>query len=351
MKKIGLLLVTTIFLSGCSATSGILTREDVIEAGKGNSKEIIEKQKEVSYVPEDVKEFIGQIKEANDNFDDTSYNYSNMILDNTNFMEEGKFLKELYISNNADGDSTEEFKKIVNILDKTIAKGIKLYLDKNIDADLEDSGVSTRLGRAWVSIRPVEILDERHDYIEQNMDAAEDFRSEFAKNEVSIVLKLKDIKDPKYKKIVESIEDENLVTDSIHIGKHQDLITLSNINSKYYEGYDQNQFETAINYSLFMKDKNINKVRMSVSAIANEDINNDLQSLTRVANALEFATQDMKKLEELKIMIKENSIGKKTLSSEHFNFSYRNSEREVHSYDDGSVEKINTAEVVIEKRN
>ena len=350
MKKIGLLLVTTIFLSGCSATSGILTREDVIEAGKGDTKEIIERQKEVSYVPEDVKEFLKEVKVASESFDESSYDYLNVILDSSSENEDSEFLKELYISNNVDRDSSEEFKKLIDLLDETIAKGIKLYLDKNIDADLEKAGISTKIGRALVSIRPLEVIEETHSYPDVDVTLDGDFKNEFTKNEVSIVLKLKDVRDPNYKAMLEKIVDENLVTDSIKVGKNQDLIRLSDIKSKHYSDYGYNISETSTNYYLFMKDKTIDKVRMNVTAMADKNMDSDLQSLTRLANVLEFDIEDMKKLEELKSIIKENKVGKKTLSSEKFNFDYSNLQRGDNLYSNGKIEKINTAEIVIEKK-
>lgn len=346
MKKIGLLLVATIFLSGCSTTNGMLSKEDVINAAKSDSKEIIEKQKEVSYIPEDVKEFLEKSREANEDTSGQSNSYLNIRLDDASHMDNGRFLNEIYMTDSIENPLDEELSKFIDILDETIAKGIKLYLDKNINANIKESGISTRIGRAWVFINPIKYEYEGGSYPESTIDSEDNSGIEFAKNEVTIIMKLRDIKDPDYKKIVESIQGEDFLINSINIGRNQDLIRLNNMESMKNNGYSDS--DSGIRYQLLMKDKMIDKVKMSVIGLGNEKIKDDLQSLTRVSNALGFDIEDTKKLEELKVLIKENKVGKKTLNSKNFNFSYKNLESDRSAY--GVPKKINTAEIIIEKR-
>ena len=341
MKKLGLLFVSAILLTGCSATNGMVNKSDIESASYESIKPLVEEQKKVSYIPDDVKEFVSKAKEVNDRQFESANQYLDIRLQDMDYMGNSEFLYEIYRDYSESGSSTQ-FNKLIDVLDETISKGIKLYIDKNIDSDLEKSGKVMKIGRVWIIMTPIDkdLLEENYGDSEVSKNSQLDKQ----KNEVMLLIKVKDVKDEKYKKVIESVQGEDLILRSIKIGKEQNLVELNNIESKQFGGYIVNK--PAINCQLFMKDENINKVRISLTSLAKEKINNELKLLGRISHQLEFNSQDMKKLEEIKVMIKENEADKKSVSSENFNFSYKNLENK-----DLSYEINNLTEIIIERKN
>lgn len=324
MKKLGLLLVTSMFLSGCSATQGIFSERDIISASKQDIELLENKQQNISYIDQDVEDFLDQTNKANEKYKDSEfdYGYLNMGYQLQNQEEDtSEFLHQVYIESNPDQDAEIQFEELVDILDKTIGKGIKLYLDNNANKDNQEVK-STKIGRTWVSS---------------------------SSNGVNLIIKLKDIKDKQYNELVNEIQDENLIIDSINIGKQQDLITLSNLDYKNYGQYGEyRSTNAALSYQLFMENKEIQKIRMVIRKDASQSINDSLEPLTRISNKLKFDLGDINKLEEIKTLIKANKTNKKSWSSDKYNFSYRNLEGEKDFYDEPIT--INISEVIIETR-
>lgn len=337
MKKLGLLIISTIILSGCSPKNGIINKVDIEASNYESVKSLLEEQKNVSYIPDDVKEFISKSKDVNDKKFESSNHYLDIRLQSGEYMSDSEFLYEVYM----DPESRNDFNSLVDVLDTTISKGIKLYIDKNIDADLSKSGKIMKIGKVWILISPVyeEIVEQYGEQVDE--DGKE--LSQINKNEILLIIQAKDIKDEKYKKITDNIQGEDLILESIKVGKEQNVVSLKNMESKQYNSYTVNK--PAINYQLFIKDENINKVRMSIISPIKDEINNDLKSLNRISNQLEFNIDDIKKLEEIKTFIRENKVGKKSVSSENFNFSYKNLETKNFSY-----QSRNLTEVIIERK-
>lgn len=340
MKKIALLLISIVLLSGCTATNGIVNNSDIEAANFESIKSLIEEQKNVSYIPKDVKEFVSKAKEAGSKQPEVSNEYLDVRLQDSDYIEDSSFLYEVYRDYN-DSASISNFNKLIDVLDETISKGIKLYLDKNIDLELEKPGKVMKIGRVWIFISPIEKEFLEANNMDSEIDRDPDYK--VPKNEVMLIMKVKDIKDEKYKKLIDNIQGEDLILESIKVGKEQNLIQLNNMESKQHDGYSLNK--PSINYQLFVKDGNINKMRMSLTTPSKEKINNEMKSLLRVTNQLEFNSEDMRKLEEIKTLIKENKVGKESLSSEQFQFSYKNSENKDYSY-----EGRNLIEVIIERK-
>lgn len=326
MKKLGLLLIGSILLSGCSATNGVISKSDMSVVNEENIKAIVEEQRNVSYVPDDVKEFVLKTKDARDESGEFQTGYLDINLKNgiEGNMQDSEFLYDIYYGNyDSDPQTKEEFDKLINILDETISKGIKLYLEKNLNEDLKGQSLTSQIGKVLIIITPAEATTN--------------------KNELRLIIQAREVKDKQYKELVDSIKGENLILDSINIGKEQDLIRLTNLENKRYDGYKLKS--DAIHYQLFMKDKNIEKIRMSIISPSKDKVRDDLSSLERVTNTLELDNDDMKKLEEVKTLIKENKVGKKSLSSKNYNFIYKNSiDRNYYQ------ENTNITDVVIEKR-
>lgn len=333
MKKIVLLIMCMMFLSGCSATNGIVSKSDVETLNYNNVKLMVAEQKNVSYIPDDVKEFLSSVEEANKNNNESAYGYLDIRSSIIGYGNDGnsEFLHEVYTSDDLNEEERVEFNKLVDILDQTISKGIKSYLDQNINENLESVRYN-KVGRVWMFINPVDAYMEP-----ENEDRG---------NSVTLMIKVKDIKDKEYKKIVDNIGDDELILNSINIGKQQNFIELSNMEQKNSISYGV--IKPAVSYQLFMEEKEINKVRLSVESVSNEKINDDFKSLSNISNQLGFTIEDMKQLEEVRTLIKENKPGKKTLSSDRFNFSFRNLENKNSRY--GPYDSTNLTEVIIEKK-
>ena len=339
MKKIGLLIISTMLLSGCSATNGIINNIDIKAANYESVKPLIEEQKNVSYIPTDVKDFVSKAKQVDSKQPEVSNEYLDIRLQDSNYIEDSSFLYEVY-RDYYDADSISNFDKLIEVLDETISKGIKLYIEKNIDLELEKPGKVMKIGRVWIFISPIE-----EEFLEENIDleVAKDPNYKAPKNEVMLIMKVKDIKDKKYKELIDNIQGDDLILESIKIGKEQNLIQLSNVESRQYSGYSLNK--PSINYQLFVKNGNIDKIRMSLASPSKEKINNEIKSLLRITEQLEFNAQDMRNIEEIKKLIKENKVGKETLSSDKFKISYKNSENK-----DYLSEGRNLIEVIIERK-
>lgn len=339
MKKIGLLIISTMLLSGCTDTNGIVNNMDIKAANYESVKPLIEEQKNVSYIPADVKDFVSKAKQVDSKQPEVSNEYLDIRLQDSNYIEDSSFLYEVY-RDYYDADSISNFDKLIEVLDETISKGIKLYIEKNIDLELEKPGKVMKIGRVWIFISPIE-----EEFLEENIDleVAKDPNYKAPKNEVMLIMKVKDIKDKKYKELIDNIQGDDLILESIKIGKEQNLIQLSNVESRQYSGYSLNK--PSINYQLFVKNGNIDKIRMSLASPSKEKINNEIKSLLRITEQLEFNAQDMRNIEEIKTLIKENKVGKETLSSDKFKISYKNSENK-----DYLSEGRNLIEVIIERK-
>lgn len=339
MKKIGLLIISTMLLSGCTDTNGIVNNMDIKAANYESVKPLIEEQKNVSYIPADVKDFVSKAKQVDSKQPEVSNEYLDIRLQDSNYIEDSSFLYEVY-RDYYDADSISNFDKLIEVLDETISKGIKLYIDKNIDLEIEKPGKVMKIGRVWIFISPIE-----EEFLEENIDLelAKDPDYKAPKNEVMLIMKVKDIKDKKYKELIDNIQGDDLILESIKIGKEQNLIQLSNVESRQYSGYSLNK--PSINYQLFVKNGNIDKIRMSLASPSKEKINNEIKSLLRITEQLEFNAQDMRNIEEIKTLIKENKVGKETLSSDKFKISYKNSENK-----DYLSEGRNLIEVIIERK-
>ncbi len=341
MKKIGLLLISITLLSGCSSTNGIVSKNDMKAANYESIKSLVEEQKNVSYIPGDIKKFVSKAKEVNNKQLETSNQYLDIRLQDIDYIGDGGFLYEVY-RDYSDVASITDFDKLVDVLDETISKGIRVYLDKNMNSGLKKSGKVMKIGRVWIFIKPIDKDILERDY--KSSEIARNPERDMQKNEVILIIKAKDVKNKKYKKMIDNIQGEDLILESIKIGKEQNLIELRNMESKQLDGYIADK--PAINYQLFIKDENINKVRISIISPSKEKISNDLKSLNRLSNQLEFTTEDIENLEEIKTLIKENKVGKKSLSSDRFKFTYSNLESKDFSY-----KSRNLIEVIIERKN
>lgn len=336
MKKIGLLLACTVVLSGCTPTNGILKEKDVNTLSYEKVKPLIEEREKISYIPEDVKLFIDELKKINNGIQTKEdYNYISMILEDINRSGGGNFSYETVVGRYSEDDSKVEFQYLVDALDKTIAKGIKLYLDKNGDVETDGVAKSTKIGRVWIHIN----TQEPDPYYTEHHNS----NTKPLKNNISLRIQIRDVKDDKYKELVNSVITDSLTLDSIKVGKEKNLITLNNIEFKNDD--NSKNLKPLINYELFVSDDEIDKARISIISVMDKNVDDqDLELLEKLSSKFDFKNGDIKILEEIRTNIKNNKNGKVSKSSDKFNFRYSNLEDRTYEF------TRNMTEIVIEKR-
>ena len=333
MKKIGLLLACTIVLSGCSPTNGILKEKDVKVQTHESTEMLIKEQEQISYIPEDVKLFLQELEKVEKNTESQDgYNHVQMVMEDINYFRGGNFVHETGISMYSDDYSKKGFGHLVDALDKTIAKGIKLYIDKNGDVELGDDTRATKIGRVWINIRTEEV-DPNH--------IAPEVKS--SKNSINLNIQIRDVKNDQYKKLVNSLIEDNLTLDSIKVGKEKDLISLNNIEFK--NGIHLQNQSPAINYELFVEGDEIDKVRITIISAKGKIVTDqDLKLLEKLSSEFDFQNGDIKILEDIRTNIKGGKSGKLTKSSDRFNFKYSSLEDKSYQF------TRNMTEIVIEKK-
>lgn len=342
MKKIGLLLACTIVLSGCSPTNGILKEKDVNVQTHKSVEMLIKEQEKISYLPEDVKLFLQELKEVEKNLESKDgYNYLRMVIEDINRFEGGKFVYETGVGIYSDDYTKKEFEYLVDALDKTIAKGIKLYIDKNGDVELGDDTKATKIGRVWINI----MTEEVDPNVDPNYIASGGGLSKLkpSKNNISLSIQIRDVKNEQYKKLVNSLIEDNLTLYSIKDGKEKDLITLNNIEFK--NGIRSQTQNPAINYELFVEEDEIDKVRISIISAKGKIVTDqDLKLLEKLSSEFDFKNDDIKVLEDIRKNIKSNKNGKFEKSSDRFSFKYSTIEDKSYEF------TRNMKEIVIEKK-
>lgn len=338
MKKLLFLLVSTILLTGCTAQNGVVNSKDLEDIKYENIKPLLERQKDTAIIPEDVRGFLNkldQVKKENLDQEDTM-GYLSIGIER--FAEDQPlFMYETALNDYANENEKTQFYKLIDVLDQTIAEGILEFLRENEPKDLTEENISEKIGRVWVQIsKPV------HD---DNYLNSEGINVKDLKNDIIIWIKVRDIKDEKYKKLVSILTEEDLILNDIKIGEHRDSITLENIEFKNRYGTRK---ATAISYNLFIKDGTIEKVRTSIVSPKDSKImDSDLASLKKIASVLEFETSDIKSLEKIETMIKENKKKSGNTQSDKFSFNYK--ALKTNNYRD-NMESTKIIELIIEKR-
>lgn len=338
MKKLLFLLVSTILLTGCTAQNGVVNSKDLEDIKYENIKPLLERQKNIAIIPEDVRGFLNkldQVKKENLDQEDTM-GYLSIGIER--FAEDQPlFMYETALNDYANENEKTQFYKLIDVLDQTIAEGILEFLRENEPKDLTEENISEKIGRVWVQIsKPV------HD---DNYLNSEGINVKDLKNDIIIWIKVRDIKDEKYKKLVSILTEEDLILNDIKIGEHRDSITLENIEFKNRYGTRK---ATAISYNLFIKDGTIEKVRTSIVSPKDSKImDSDLDSLKKIASVLEFETSDIKSLEKIETMIKENKQKSGNTQSDKFSFNYK--ALKTNNYRD-NMESTKIIELIIEKR-
>ena len=335
MKKLGLVLVlSSMLLSGCTATNGILTSQDVRSVDKEHLEQLIKKQRNVYTTSEDVQKMIDRINAIKTD-DLEGEEDGNYIENNRIASSHSRFEIEGSLSENSNDNY---FKKCVDILDETVAGGIKKYINSFSKEDISKNGPqSAIIGRASVYV----FADSyRVDKVDDNIYY------------VNIKVNLGDVRDKTYANLIDNIRSKDFLLQDIEVGKYQDLIKISNVPYINNLGHRVEESKARVSYELFIDNdkKEIKKVKLMIVKQKGSNIKeSNMYSLKNIASIMKFDTKDFKVLEDMTDNINKDMIKTKGVSTEKFNFRYKGT-RTNYKYSDEGMKENNLIEITIENK-
>lgn len=268
MKKLICILGATLLLSGCSTNSAKIGFIDTsIEKQSNEIKDNIQKS---VYIKEDVKKVIEEINALNEEYKDRMdmRGYGPVYI---NIYEEEDRQKRVktFEFNNRYIFEKEYFDNIVEILDKSLAKGLKEYVKEMENKKIQmNDPVIKKIGRTIVSS---ENRGETDNYI-------------------YIQVKLSDIKDEDYRNIFNKISKDRYVLNNVILGEKQNLIDFGNLRSAF-NIYGKNNL--TIRYNMFFEDKDIEKVNILLQGNNGMDLKEeDIDVFINLLNTLELGGND-----------------------------------------------------------
>lgn len=301
MKKLIYIMGISLFLTGCSSESVVVeetyptTSEDNISSENDIGEEIdTNNSQEGMYVNNDMKEAIKEINAlqekyadlVDDNSDDRGPNtlYINMYDDNIQWAQDIRF-------NNQEIYNKDYFDDLIQILDKSIAKGLKDYVEDLKNKPLEyDHAISKKIGRSIV-------------YTES--------RGQDVGNYIYIKINLLDISDDYYRDIFDSIADDKYILGKVVVGEDLTLLDFANMNGED----DMYQYDNLnIRYNMFFKDKDFKKINILLKGKNGEEIQyDDVGVFINLLNTLDINEQKEKDalINEYKNVLKDKSNSKK----------------------------------------
>lgn len=250
MKKIIYVLGLALILSGCS--SGFISTEEEEEEllVTKELEETIDSSERGMYIDDEFKSVILEINSLREKYKD-SPEEDEVIYDHSDgYGYEDEFLYiDIYDSSNAsftiDNSSfnnMEYFKDLVEILDKSIAEGLKEDIEEMNDKEIEEGKLLLRkIGKVAV-------------YGENGGGYTED-----DKNLISIKINFADLKDEYYSELFNKISEDKYLVDNMIVTDRSDMMDFSNINNSYY---DLENDYLSIRYNIYLKDRDIKKVNI-----------------------------------------------------------------------------------------
>ncbi len=294
MKKWILILATSIVLTGCVSVTrvdqeAIEYREDTRSGGK--------------YINEEMKKVIGEINKLRDkdknNIDEIDYEYLYIDIDDINSHR----MDEIVYGNN-DYYGEDYFNDLVEILDTSVSPGLKEYVNKmkNKDLDINDEGESivAEEGRSLVYS---EKIGKSIVYVS---DRGEE------ENHISIKIDFFDVENEYYKKIFDEISDGKYILGDLILGEDLSLMDFSNIVNIHN---DYNAEKVKIRYNIFFKEKNIEKVNILLQGKNELDIKyEDIEVFTNLLDKLDLNKGEKENLiKEYREIFKSNQSKKEKL--------------------------------------
>lgn len=228
MRKYIYVLALSLFLTGCTITTTNITDNGTMQMERLESM-IIDNEKSM-YIDDKVRDVIEEINKLGENYNysfDQSLVYINIY--DTNSLAVN-FLNEMF-------DNDQYFKEIVEILDKSLAKGLKEHVEEMEKMTLKESEIILRkIGRAVV-------------YTEKSQ--------EDQGNSISIRVNFSDLEDKDYRELLNKVSGNKYILENMVLSGELDMMDIKNPNDAYYLSHKD---YLSIRYNLFLEDKNIKKV-------------------------------------------------------------------------------------------
>ena len=301
MRKLIYIMGISLFLTGCSyqnvdiGETNPTTSEDNISSESDIGEGIYSNNsQEGMYVNNEMKEVVKEINAlqekygdlVDDNSDDRGARtlYINVYDDDIQWAEEISF-------NNQQIYNKDYFDDLIQILDGSIAKGLKDYIEDIKNKPLEyDHAISKKIGRTLV-------------YTESQGQDVENY--------ISIQINLLDISDDYYKDIFDSIADDKYILAKVVVGEDLTLLDFANMNGRD----DMYQYDKlSIRYNMFFKDRDFKKINILLQGKNGEEVEyDDVGVFINLLNTLDINEQKEKDalINEYKNVMKDKSTSKK----------------------------------------
>ena len=306
MKKFIYIIGISLLLTGFSYETF-----DTVEYDGGiDDVDYIEYSREGLYLNEDMKAVVEDInalrEKYKDEFDDTGFDsfYITIYKDNIQGMDDVSF-------NNYDIRNSEYFNDLVEVLDSSIASGLKDYVSEVKSKRLEADGMTVeKIGRTAV-------------YAEDRGDS----------NYIDIKINLLDIRDDYYSQIFKTISDDKYILGKVVMGEDLNLIDFGNISGSHYMyPYDN----LSIRYNMFFKDKDFKKINILIQGKNGEEPEyDDVGVFINLLNNLDIKKQDEKDtlISEYKNALKGKSKNKE-MSFDNYNLLIKSGKGDTYTGND-----------------
>ena len=291
MRKWILILGVSLIVTGCSKsvsshttlssaevkTEGVISVDGVSYMEYGKGKDV--------YINDDTKKVILDInnlrEKYKDNIDEREFDYLHINI----YEDDHNRIKNINFDNNYI-PSYEYFNELVEILDKSLAEGLKDYVINMKDKQLEhNENIIEKIGRTVVYV--------------QNRGVNED-------NYISIKINFLDVEDEYYRDIFNKVSGGKYILDNVVRGEKLNLININATNPNYYYEYRVNNLE--IRYNMFLEDKDIEKVNILIKGkIGTELEYDDIGVFINLLNTLELKEGD----KDILLNEYKNVVGKK----------------------------------------
>lgn len=295
MRKLIYIVGTSLILTGCSTSISSPTFVDTVATEVGAIE--YTRQKNV-YINDDMKKVIEDINSLSDKYkkDMDERQFDSLYIDI--YEEDYQRIKDINF-NNKHIYGPKYFNELVEILDKSLAEGLKDYVNEMKDKKFEDDGtVIEKIGNTVVFIEPIGNDEE---------------------NYISIKVNFLDVEDEYYRDIFNKVSDGKYVLDNVIRGEKLNLIDFVNINAnnpKYYYEYKDNNLE--IRYNMFLEDKDIEKVNILMKGKMGLELEyDDIGVFINLLNTLELSENE----KDLLLNEYKNIVGKdvnKTISLDNY---------------------------------
>ncbi|WMM23424.1 membrane lipoprotein lipid attachment site-containing protein [Tissierella sp. MB52-C2] len=275
MRKVIFILGSLLILTGCSSTMTIEEQtvlvEDLgyIKYNKKNEIYVEYTMEDQMYINDEMKKVVGDINNLREKYKGRIDERNSIPLYLDIYKTDVSRFKNAIFSNN-DKPLDEYFADIVEILDKSIAEGLKDYVsDMKYEKLQPNESISEKIGRTVV-------------YTEN--------RSRGAGNYIAIKVNFLDIKNDYHREVCNEIFHDKYFLDNVIVGEQFSLIDFVDPNSYYH--YSQ-QDSTKTRYNIFLKDKDIEKTNILIQGDNGAELeSDDIGVFINLINSLELSGED-----------------------------------------------------------